>query len=123
MRNLSQLLAPAAIAIIASACGQGTTASTQGTIMSCFQGSSAVTCVATPNGPETTARDADGDGNDDEFVCADRDTDDDGLPDFEDDHDDRGSDDPATHDVGDDHGDDNDDDDDGVPNAVDCSHG
>ena len=89
--------------------------------MSCFQGSSAVTCVATPNGPETTARDVDGDGNDDEFVCADRDTDDDGLPDFEDDHDDRGSDDPATHDVGDDHGDDNDDD--GVPNAVDCSHG
>jgi hypothetical protein len=136
MRTLTQLLAVAAFALIAPACGQSTTASTQGTIMSCFQGSTALTCVATPSGPETTARDVDGDGKDDDFVCADRDTDDDGLPDFEDDHDDRGTDDPATHDANDDHGgaagtddptthdvgdDHGDDDNDGVPNGVDCS--
>jgi hypothetical protein len=131
MHHLSSLLALTALALITPACGQSAPAATQGTIMSCFQGSSALTCVDTPNGPDTRARDVDGDGKDDTFVCADRDTDDDGLPDFEDDHDDRGTDDPATHDTTDDHGgaagtddpgthDQGDDDDDGVRNGVDC---
>jgi hypothetical protein len=135
MRHLYSLPVFAALALIVSACGQSGTATTQGSIMSCFQASSGLTCVKTPDGPATTARDVDGDGKDDAFVCADRDKDDDGTPDFEDSHDDRGNDDPATHDAnddngmdpathdaGDDHGDTggDDNDDDGVPNAVDC---
>ncbi len=132
MRHLPSLLALAALALVAPACGQSTPATTQGTIVSCFQASSGLHCVNTPGGPETTARDVDGDGKDDTFVCADRDKDDDGIPDFEDPNDDRGTDDPATHDATDDHGgaagvDDpathdqgDDSDDDGVPNSVDC---
>ncbi len=90
------------------------------------------------------AKDVDADGKDDTFVCADRDTDDDGLPDFEDHHDDSGAD-PGDDNgsgtdtgsgsgtdsggtgwMGHEHhhdGDANDVDDDGVSNDHDCGNG
>ena len=78
--------APLAVAGCTSGPSTGTQ---QGTVMSCFQGtkSGGLACIDTPNGPETQPQDVDDDGKDDTFVCADRDRDDDGVPDFED-HDD-----------------------------------
>jgi hypothetical protein len=70
-----------------------TTGTQQGTVMSCFQGSKtgALDCIDTPEGPETQAQDVDDDGKADTFVCADRDHDEDGVPDFEDGDDHGGS--------------------------------
>lgn len=73
--------------IVAGGCMSGaSTGSQSSNIMSCFDGSKSgtVDCVPTPEGPETQPMDVDGDGKDDTFVCADRDRDDDGTPDFED---------------------------------------
>src|SRR4030095_7012682 len=44
---------------------------------SCFQTSTGLTCIDTPNGPTTTATDVDGDGTADPFVCANNADDDD----------------------------------------------
>jgi hypothetical protein len=109
--------------LVAGCTGGPSTGSLSGTVMSCFQGSKTgqLACIDTPAGPQTRAEDVDDDGTDDAFVCADRDSDDDGTPDFEDSHDDSADD--ATDDHGGTVADDHDGDGDGVDDDHDCGHG
>ena len=124
------------VSIVAGGCMSGASTGTQqGTIMSCFDSSKngGLDCVDTPQGPETEPMDVDHDGTDDKFECADRDSDDDGTPDFEDSHDDRGGGGGSGADDGsgsgsgsasgsDDHGSADDHDGDGVDDAEDCGN-
>ncbi len=124
--------------IVAGGCMSGaSTGSQSSNIMSCFDSSKtgSLDCVSTPQGPETEPMDVDGDGKDDTFVCADRDRDDDGTPDFEDHSDSKdGADDAATDGKGSGSGSDDgsgsasgssssdDHDGDGVPDSEDCGN-
>ena len=122
MKNLALLFS-----IVAGGCMTGASTGTQqGTIMSCFQSSKtgALDCVDTPQGPETEPTDIDHDGTGDAFECADRDSDDDGTPDFEDHHDDRdGSDDTVSDGKGSGSSSgDHDGDGDGIDDSEDCGN-
>jgi hypothetical protein len=132
MRKLALLFA-----IVGAACVSGSsTGSYSGTIMSCFDSSrnGGLACIDTPNGPETQAKDVDGDHIPDTFACADRDSDDDGTPDFEDSHDDSGGSAGSSHDdgsgsgmssgsdSGSDQGSSDDSDHDGIDDSEDCGN-